>query len=188
MTISEKVAFLRGLIEGSELQLEPKQQKILDLMMEILADVSLSLTDLNEGYEDLQDDVEELHEESDEVYDRLDDILDILHGFSHALRDDDDDDDDDVDYYECECPNCGHIVSVDELTLFDMEGIPCPRCGNRIPVGFPDLFDFGDDDDEDDDEDLPFGEHIHSVKGDRTHEELPDSKKKDKKDIKDKKK
>ncbi len=131
MTITEKVAYLKGLLEGLGVDPESKDGKIWKAVMDVLADVALSV-------EDLEATVQELGEQVDTI----DEDLDAL---ETEYYDDDDCDCDccgDEEFYEITCPNCDEEFSVDEETLLD-GGVECPICGKHLEF---DLDDCCDDD------------------------------------------
>ena len=144
MEITEKVAYLKGLAEGMELNAEKKEGKLLLAIIDVLEDIALELSDI----EDAQ---EELGEGLDAVSDDLEDVEDLLYG-----EDDEDDEpeyelDDlgeDEDCYATTCPTCEETIYFDESVLEDGEVI-CPNCGERLEF---DLESLEEDEDGDDDE------------------------------------
>ena len=127
MEITEKVAYLKGLAEGMELNAEKKEGKLLLAIIDVLEDIALELSDM----EDAQ---EELGEGLDAVSDDLEDVEDLLYG-----EDDEDDEpeyelDDlgeDEDCYATTCPTCEETIYFDESVLEDGEVI-CPNCGEKL--------------------------------------------------------
>lgn len=127
MSITEKVAYLKGLAEGMDLDTEKKEGKLLAAMIDVLEDIALELSDI----EDAQ---EELGEGLDAVSDDLEDVEDLLYG-----EDDEDDEpeyelDDlgeDEDCYATTCPTCEETIYFDESVLEDGEVI-CPNCGEKL--------------------------------------------------------
>ena len=93
MTISEKVAYLKGLAEGLNLDTEKsKEGKLIAAIIDVLDEVGLSI-------EDLEANTVTLGEELDAVSDDLADVEEFLIG------EDDEDDcdcDEDDDYFEVE--------------------------------------------------------------------------------------
>ena len=135
MTISEKVAYLKGLAEGMKLDTEEsKEGKLISVMIGILEEVGLSI-------EDMEDNMEAMGEESDAISDDLSDVEKIVY-------DDDDDDDDecgcdeDDDFFEVECPNCGEELVIDEDVL-EAGTVECPNCKGKFVI---DVGDCEDDD------------------------------------------
>lgn len=81
MTISEKVAYLKGLAEGLDLDTaKSKEGKLISVMIGILEEIGMSI-------EDLEENTVALGEEIDAISDDLSDV-------EKAVFDEDDDDDD----------------------------------------------------------------------------------------------
>lgn len=151
MEITEKVAYLKGLAEGMELNTEKKEGKLLAAIIDVLEDIALELSDI----EDAQ---EELGEGLDAVSDDLEDVEDLLYG-----EDDEDSEyelDDlgeDEDCYATTCPTCEESIYFDESVLEDGEVI-CPNCGEKLEFDLSDLSGCGcccgacGEDEEDEDE------------------------------------
>ena len=96
MTISERVAYIKGLADGMELSAETKEGKILLAVLDLLEDMAYEIEDLNDNQLDIGDELDALS----------DDLADVEE-FVFGLDDDDcccDDDDDD----DCCC--CGDAV------------------------------------------------------------------------------
>ena len=130
MTISEKVAYLKGLAEGLNLDTEKsKEGKLISVMIGILEELAMSV-------EDLEENALNLGEEIDVLSDDLADVESIVYD------EDDDDEDYDDDWFEVECPTCGETLVVDDKALADGE-VECPECGSRYAL------DLSDDDEED---------------------------------------
>lgn len=130
MTISEKVAYLKGLAEGLNLDTEKsKEGKLISVMIGILEELAMSV-------EDLEENALNLGEEIDVLSDDLADVEDVV------FEDDEDDEDYDDDWFEVECPTCGADIVVDDEALADGE-VECPSCGTRYAM------ELSDDDDED---------------------------------------
>lgn len=125
MSITEKVAYLKGLAEGMDLDTEKKEGKLLAAIIDVLEDIALELADI----EDAQ---EELGEGLDAVSDDLEDVEDLLYG-----EDDEDEEyelDDlgeDEDCYATTCPTCEESIYFDESVLEDGE-VVCPNCGEKL--------------------------------------------------------
>ena len=139
MTISEKVAYLKGLAEGLAIDTEKsKEGKLINVIIGILEEIGMSI-------EDLEENTVALGEE-------IDSISDDLSGLEEAVYEDDCccDDEDDEDSFEVDCPNCKEPL---EITDEDLEAgyIQCPSCKEKFAI---DLYDeCGCDDCCDDEED-----------------------------------
>lgn len=122
MTIAEKVAYLKGLLEGLGIEADSKEAKIWKAVMDVLADVALSI-------EDLEATVDEMGEQVDTI----DEDLDALETEYYDDCDCDCDCDccDDDEFYEVTCPACDECFDVDEETLLD-GGVDCPACGEHL--------------------------------------------------------
>ena len=122
MTISERIAYIKGLAEGLGLDESKPESRIINELIDALGEI---VGELN----DTQDDVMLLEEHIDAV----DEDLDDLETFVYEDFDDDGDSCDDVeeDIYEVECPNCGETICVDEDIVLD-GSIDCPNCGEKL--------------------------------------------------------
>ena len=126
MEITEKVAYLKGLAEGMELDTEKKEGKLLAAIIDVLDDIALEIADMKA-------DQEELYDGLDAVSDDLEDVEDAVSG-----EDDEDEDayyeddlDEDEDCYATTCPTCEETIYFDESVLEDGEVI-CPNCGEKL--------------------------------------------------------
>lgn len=145
MEITEKVAYLKGLAEGMDLDTDKKVGKLLAAIIDTLDDIALEL-------EDIKDEQAELADGLDAVSDDLEDVEDLLYG-----EDDEDDEDseyelddlgEDEDCYATTCPTCEESIYFDESVLEDGEVI-CPNCGEKLEF---DLESLDEDDGEDGEE------------------------------------
>ena len=146
MEITEKVAYLKGLAEGMELDTEKKEGKLLSAIIDVLEDIALEL-------EDIHDETSELADGLDAVSDDLEDVEDVVFG-----EEDEDEDDEDSEYYEDDldeeedcyattCPTCEETIYFDESVLEDGQVI-CPNCGEKLEFDTSSL----DESDEDEDD------------------------------------
>lgn len=136
MTISEKVAYLKGLAEGLDLDTtKSKEGKLISVMIGILEELAMSV-------EDLEENALNLGEEIDVLSDDLADVEEVVFD-----EDDEDAEDYDDDWFEVECPTCGADILVDDEALADGE-VECPSCGTRYAMELSD-----DDEDEEPGED-----------------------------------
>lgn len=132
MTVTEKVAYLKGLAEGLALDESKPETKIINAMVDILDDLALSVSDLEDGLDIFS-----------EQLDAVDEDLDELEGF---VYDDDDCDcgcdcgcgcddcccgDEDEEFYDVECPSCGEVITID-YDILDEGSIECPNCGELL--------------------------------------------------------
>ena len=153
MTINEKAAYLKGLMEGLQLDTEKAEGKMIAAMVELMGDLSKKLTnvedttiaisdELDEIEEDLdaiEDFIMEFEEDEDEDYDDDDEDEDDYYDFADIDEDADegfDFGDPDTTIYEVECA-CGNIIDFDEETL-EAGSIICEDCGETLEFSFED--------------------------------------------------
>jgi predicted Zn finger-like uncharacterized protein len=138
MTISEKVAYLKGLAEGLDLDTaKSKEGKLISVMIGIMEELAMSV-------EDLEENALNLGEEIDVLSDDLADVEEVV------FDEDEDAEDYDDDWFEVECPTCGADILVDDDALVDGE-VECPSCGTRYAMELTD----DEEDDEDGDSEEP---------------------------------
>jgi len=129
MTISEKVAYLKGLAEGLNLHTEKsKEGKLISVMIGILEEIGLSI-------EDLEENTQALGEEIDVLSDDLSDVEDVV--FDEDEDEDEDDEDYDDDWFEVECPTCEEPLVIDDKALADGM-IQCPNCHDKFALDLSD--------------------------------------------------
>lgn len=154
MTLAEKAAYLRGLMDGIKLDTEKDENRLLKAVVDLLQDMAVSI-------DDLEDNAIAVSDELDEIEENLDAIDEFLMDYDEDDEDDyydDDFDDEDFDYdlgdddfdfdedpvYEVTCPKCGEVHQFSEKDL--MEGSkPCSKCGELLEFEF-----------DEDDEEMPF--------------------------------
>lgn len=143
MEITEKVAYLKGLAEGMELNTDKKEGKLLAAIIDVLEDIALELSDI-------QDAQLLLGEGLDAVSDDLEDVEDLLYGEDEEDEDEQeyelDDLGEDEDCYATTCPTCEETIYFDESVLEDGE-VVCPNCGEKLEFDLDSL-----DEDEAEDE------------------------------------
>ena len=150
MTISEKSAYLKGLMDGLNLNTETNEGKMIAAIVDLLGDVTRRLTDVEETTIAISDELDEIEEDLDAIEDFILDEDDYDDDEDWDDEDDDEDwDDEDEDYeegfdfgdpdttiYEVECA-CGSIIDFDEETL-EEGSIVCPNCGETLEFSLED--------------------------------------------------
>ena len=132
MTNTEKVAYIRGLAEGLELDDSKKEVKVLNAIIDLLDDLAMSLADLEDGYSDMADQLDAVDED-------LGSLEDDFYG-----DDEDDEDDEDTCYYEVTCPNCHETICLSEDIIEDGQ-MDCPNCGETLEFDIDECDDAGCD-------------------------------------------
>ncbi len=165
MNITEKSAYLKGLVEGSGLNLGDKEKKVFDALLDLVDEMAKVLNDCDEDLTELYDEVADLGDEVDEINDVIDALLDDEDDYDEDYDDFDDDDDipfehehhhhhhhhDDEDFdddeylYDVECPSCKKEFSVEEDTILT-GSVKCPFCGESIEFDLSECCDCEDGD------------------------------------------
>ena len=153
MTISEKSAYLKGLMDGLKLNTESDEGKMIAAIVDLLGDVTKRVTDIEETTIAISDELDEIEEDLDAIEDFIMDEEDDEDWEDYEDWDDEDEldeedpeegfefGDEDSTIYEVECA-CGEIIDFDEETL-EKGSIVCPNCGETLEFSLED-----DEDDE----------------------------------------
>ena len=148
MTISEKAAYLKGLMDGLNLDTEKAEGKMISAIVELLGDVTKRLSDVEETTIAISDELDEIEEDLDAIEDYIMDEDDDDYDFDDDDDFDDFDDDDDFEdegfdfgdedsiIYEVKCA-CGNVINFDEETL-ENGSIVCDECGEVLEFTFDD--------------------------------------------------
>lgn len=102
----EKVGYLKGLVEGLELENKTKEQKVIHSIIEVLEEFAYSINDLQEECDYILDKNDSLEEDFDE---------------------------EEFGFIEMECPECKDLIEIDQKVLYDDDfDIVCPSCKKVI--------------------------------------------------------
>lgn len=132
MTNSERASYIRGLMEGLQLDPDAKETKVINAIIDLLDDMCDAIEELEDGYDSLSEEIEELDDDLSEVEDMI--FGECSCGHHHS--------DEDMQF-EVQCPSCKAVIEVDEEML-SSDPMTCPKC--NCPLDF--VFDEDDDDDE----------------------------------------
>ncbi len=141
MTLSEKVAYLKGVAEG--LKFDPDKSaegKLIAIMMDIMEHIAFNT-------EEIDDTVQALSNELDDLAEGLSDLEDYVYDedfpFIDCDEEDEDDEEDDAEealaaleedgFFELECPNCADTLVVDKDVLAS-GNVTCPGCGQGFEI------------------------------------------------------
>lgn len=179
MKLTEKIAYMKGLLDGMELDGSTKEGKAILQMAEVMEEMGVYIDDLQSQIDELTELCDLLDKDLGEVETDLycDDDDDDFDDDDFEFDDDDDDDDDDdshfrigrvlpADYddfayedsddygneiYIVNCPNCEETVNLTEREL-EEGSIVCPHCGELLEFNYDDIEqDFSECDSADDD-------------------------------------
>ena len=149
MTISEKSAYLKGLMDGLKLSTETDEGKMIASIVDLLGDLCKKVTDIEETTIAISDELDEIEEDLDAIEDYIMDEEDDYDEWDDEEEYDEDEEyeegfdfgDEDSTIYEVVCA-CGNVIAFDEETL-EKGSMICPDCGEVLEFVM---------DDEDDDE------------------------------------
>ena len=146
MTISEKAAYLKGLMDGLNLDTEKAEGKMIAAMVDLLGDVTKKLTNVEDTTIAISDELDEIEEDLDAIEDFImDEDEDDYDDDEDDFDDYDDEDfeeegfdfgDEDTTIYEVKCI-CGNVIAFDEETL-EAGSIVCDKCGETLEFSFED--------------------------------------------------
>lgn len=129
MDTTESLGYLKGLLDGMDLDESKKETKIYRAMIGVLENLAEDVNDLTDGVEMMADQLDAVDED-------LGDVEEYLYGD----EDDDDcdcdccdDDEDECQEFEIECPACHETFVVDEDTVLD-GSMECPACGETLKL------------------------------------------------------
>lgn len=127
METTESLGYLKGLLDGLDLDGNKKETKVFKAIVDVLSNLAEDVDDMTEGMEMLAEQIDAIDEDLADVEDYLaDDDYDC-----DCDCDDCCDCDDEYQEFEVECPLCGAEITVDEDTVLNGT-IPCPNCGEML--------------------------------------------------------
>ncbi len=143
MDLTEKIAYIKGLCEGLQLDESKPEVKVINAIIDLLDDITYDVQDMEELYDDLSAQVDEIDQDLAEVETEL---------YDDGNKDPNDDfdsydeyyDEEDDPFYEVTCDACGKKLNVSEDVLLEGE-IECPNCGELLEFDFSGLFSEEDD-------------------------------------------
>lgn len=151
MNLTDKMAYLCGMVDGMELDLtSSKEGKVLGKILDVMQEMTAYIVDL-------QTQVDELTDTCDLLDQDLGDLEDIVFDEDDDEDDDEyddyyDEDEDDEVQYETVCPTCKNTIVLSE-SILDKGEMPCPCCGQKLEFGDVTEADFAEEADETESED-----------------------------------
>ena len=142
MTISEKSAYLKGLMDGLNLNTETNEGKMIAAIVDLLGDLTRKVTDIEDTTIAISDELDEIEEDLDAIEDFIMDDEDEYdededEDFDWDEEDEDEEFEEGFDFgdeettiYEVQCV-CGEVINFDEETL-EEGSIICPNCGETL--------------------------------------------------------
>ena len=144
MTISEKSAYLKGLMDGLSLNTETDEGKMISAIVDLLGDMAKRIADIEETTIAISDELDEIEEDLDAIEDFIMDEDDDLEDWDDEDEWDEDEDyeegfefgDEDSTIYEVVCA-CGEVINFDEEVL-EAGSMTCPNCGETLEFSLED--------------------------------------------------
>ncbi|MBQ3887675.1 MAG: hypothetical protein II735_06870 [Clostridia bacterium] len=130
MKITEKAAYIKGLAEGLELDPKDKLTKVVKSLIDLVQEMSETITELEQCYDDVCDQIDALDED--------------LSGVEDLLYEDKNDDEklcsccgstSDEAAYEVTCPTCQTVIGLTEEDI-SKDGMICPTCGENLEFDY----------------------------------------------------
>ena len=147
MTISEKSAYLKGLMDGLKLNTESDEGKMIAAIVDMLGDLARKVTDIEDTTIAISDELDEIEEDLDAIEDFIMDSDD--EDWDEGEEEEDEEWDEDEEYeegfdfgdedstiYEVVCA-CGTVINFDEETL-EKGSIICENCGETLEFSLED--------------------------------------------------
>ena len=151
MTINEKSAYLKGLMDGLKMSTETDEGKMIAAIVDLLGDLTKKVTNIEDTTIAISDELDEIEEdldaiedfimEEDEDFDDFDDDEDEDYEDEEFDEEGFDFGDEETTIYEVTCA-CGAVITFDEETL-EEGSIVCEECGETLEFTFEE-----DDEDE----------------------------------------
>ena len=150
MTISEKSAYLKGLMDGLKLDTETNEGKMIAAIVDLLGDMTKKVVDIEDTTIAISDELDEIEEDLDAIEDYIldEDDYDEDDDYEDVYDEDEDDEDEEegeegfdfgdeeTTVYEVQCA-CGNIIDFDEDVL-ESGSIVCDKCGETLEFSFDD--------------------------------------------------
>ena len=155
MTISEKSAYIKGLMDGLKLNTESDEGKMIAAIVDLLGDVTKKVVDIEDTTIAISDELDEIEEDLDAIedyildeeddYDEDEDEDDDFWPYDEDDEEEEDDEmgdegfdfgDEETTVFEVQCA-CGNIIVFDEEVL-ESGSIVCDKCGETLEFSFED--------------------------------------------------
>lgn len=122
MTIKERAAYIKGMMEGMNFTADSDEKKLISAIIDLVSDMA--------------DEIEDIHEDSAYVNDYVEELDEDLASLEEFVYDEDDDDleddDDEYDLCETEC-DCGSFIEISCENIKDGK-LVCPDCGKEYDL------------------------------------------------------
>lgn len=138
MKLTEKMSYLKGYLDATDIDTSSKEGKILVQMAEVMQDVVAYVEDLQGQVDELTELAEILDEDLGSVEEDIYDLDDDEDEDDECEDEYDDEDLDEDDLYEVVCPTCGDSILLNEDMLSE-GSMACPGCGEELEFDMDDI-------------------------------------------------
>ncbi|WP_446899351.1 CD1247 N-terminal domain-containing protein [Clostridium sp. LBM24168] len=121
-SINSKVAYLKGLAKGLDIDKNNSEGKLLFEIINVLDDISEEISDLSSSHKSIHEYIDEIDEELNDLFDSIgyDDYESLEDAYNN--------------FEEVKCPNCNEMVYVDKDIISQRDSIICPNCHKKISL------------------------------------------------------
>jgi DNA-directed RNA polymerase subunit RPC12/RpoP len=119
--LKERVAYLKGLAEGMQIDDSTNERKLLNAIINVLDDMALSVSDIEEEQNLLGEQVDSIDEDLAEI--------------ERVIFDDNEDECSDS-LGEFDCPYCNKAICLDEDSIDEDDEVECPHCHEKIKINW----------------------------------------------------
>ena len=116
MTVTERVVYLKGLINGMELDADKKEGRLWTAVIAVMEELAYAVVDLKQ--------------QNAELAEELDDVYEELSAVEEEFLDEDEFDSDGL-LYQVICPTCDEVIYMDDDMLAEGSTV-CPACGEEL--------------------------------------------------------
>lgn len=131
--LAQKVAYLRGLAEGMEIETTSKEGRLVKELIDVLEDVVYAMDDLDEEVGELGDFVEAIDEDLADLEDDLYEDEDFEEDYDEDFAEEDYEEE---EFIEAVCPECGEVNYYDPELFEGNEGnsFVCAFCSANFTL------------------------------------------------------
>ena len=153
MDLKEKASYIKGLFEGSKLNLDDDKNKIFGLSVDLLQEIAEKVQKLDKiSYEntvlidEIDEDLANIERDFHKIRTNLDTKqtnhmknCDCNANDSQDQQSLQEEEDEYIEEnkYEVSCPSCNRVVELND-EIFEKDDIFCPECGERLNFSFKD--------------------------------------------------
>ena len=140
MNINERAAYIKGLFDGMELDMNDKQNKILKSLIDLVSDMAEEVSELGQCYDDVCDQIDTLDENVTDLEEILfeednDDDYDEIYGGDNKPCDCKKSSNEEETVYEVTCPTCNETIALTEEAVLQ-GSMKCPKCDELLEFDY----------------------------------------------------